>query len=250
MSAARAIASQIDPVFAGLKTAGFRNIERFAGTLGVSPVEYADLLRRNGLKSVASHDQLGAQTWEQTLDQAKALGQTFVGSGGYGAPGFATLESTLQTAANLDRLGKAAKAKGLTFYVHSHSVEFSTKFPYDLKKTGQPQPTSVWEIVAANTDPKNVSFEIDIHWARRGIGLDRFDDLLDILRRYRSRVSLLHIKDTAANGSIADLGAGTTNWPALYAAAGPQIRYYIWEYDAAPDPIRSAGIAHRYLRCG
>ncbi len=35
---------------------------------------------------------------------------------------------------------------------------------------------SAWEIVAANTDPRYVHFEVDIHWARVGIGLDKFDE--------------------------------------------------------------------------
>ena len=36
---------------------------------------------------------------------------------------------------------------------------------------------------------------------------------------------------------------------AVFAAAGPTVRYYIWEYDNPPDPVASARIAYRYLTC-
>ena len=228
---------------------GFRQTERFGGTLGEPIGTYQAAARQAGVAAVASHDSLDMAGWESTLDQARAFGQTYVGSGQFGPPGFATLESTLQTAANLNRLGKAAADRGLKFYVHNHAGEFRQTFPYDLHKTGKLQPTPVWEIVAANTDPRYVRFEIDVHWARVGIGVDRFGELLDFLRRHRDRIELLHVKDTLANGQMTDLGAGTTDWPSVFEAAGPQIRYYFWEYDDPPDPFASAETGYRYLTC-
>ena len=60
---------------------------------------------------------------------------------------------------------------------------------------------------------------------------------------------MLHVKNTAKNGAITDLGKATTDWPAVFQAAGPRIRYYIWKYDDDPTLFRSADIAYRFLRC-
>jgi len=242
-------AGRIDEVFGGLNKMGYRYAERFSGTFG-QPLEiYEDLADRNGLAMVGSHDDLTPANWGRMLDNAKALHQRYIGSGTFGNPGLKTLEDTLKTAENLNVLGKAAAARGLKFYVHNHEAEFSTKYSYDLKKTGHPEMVSAWEIIAANTNPKWVHFEIDIHWARRGIGLDHPDELYAFLRKHRSRIELLHVKDTAPNGDFADLGQGTTDWPAVFRAAGPQIRWYLWERDTSPNPMQSAQIAYRYLRC-
>ena len=54
---------------------------------------------------------------------------------------------------------------------------------------------------------------------------------------------------TAADGAITDLGKGITDWPAVFAAAGSHVRYYVWEYDGDPDPFKSADIAYRTLSC-
>ena len=75
---------------------------------------------------------------------------------------------------------EAAAAEGLTLYVHNHTGEFDNRFLYD-HGDGKPVMTSAWEIVAANTDPRFVQFEIDVFWARLAFKPDRFDDLLAFL---------------------------------------------------------------------
>jgi sugar phosphate isomerase/epimerase len=241
---------RLDAAFAAIERAGFRNVEGFGETLGLSQDEYSALAKKHHLRIVAVHGDLDEGSWPAMLARAKARGQELIGSAGFGAPGFGSLEDTLATAAALNRLGEAASAQGLLFYVHNHAGEFETKFTYDLDGDGVVEPTSVWEIVAANTDPRYVHFEIDIHWARRGRGLDAFAGLLAFLKKYRDRIVLLHVKGTAADGSFADLEKGTTDWPAIFAAAGPGIRYYIWEHESGGDVAVAAKAAHRYLRCG
>jgi sugar phosphate isomerase/epimerase len=239
----------LDTAVAAVTAIGYRNVERFGGTLGLPPPAYGAVLAAHGLQAVGSHDGLDPATWDAVLDQAKALGQAYVGSAGFGAPGLATLADTLATAANLNALGKRAADRGLRFYVHNHQAEFTTRHAYDLDGDGRPEMVSAWEIVAANTDPRYVHFEIDVHWARLALGKDDFPALLAFLRRHRDRIELLHVKDTAPDGSITDLGRGVTDWPAVYEAAGPGIRYYLWEFDGPPDPLRSAAVAYSFLRC-
>jgi sugar phosphate isomerase/epimerase len=229
---------------------GWRNLETVGGNMGLGDAGLKAVLDKYQLQVVGAHEGMDEARWESVLDRSKLLGQHFVGASTFGPPGLDTLDHVLATAANLDKLGQAAHARGLKFYVHSHSTELKQRFEYDLKGNGHPRMLTAWEIVAARTDPRYVSFEVDIHWARVGMGLDHFDDLLEFLKAHRSRIVLLHIKDTTADGKIADLGLGTTDWRRVVAAAGSQVQYYLWEFDGPPKPLDSARIAFAYMTCG
>lgn len=240
--------ADVDAVFATIRQIGYRNIEESSFTGQFTSDDYAALLKRSGLRAVASHESLEAARWEQTLAKAKTAGQKLVGSGSWGSPGPDTLEHVLATARMLNERGKAAADQGLVFYIHNHAGEFTSRFPYD-HGDGKPVMTSAWEIVAANTDPRYVSFELDVYWAREAFGLGNTEELLDFLKKYRSRIVLLHMKDTAPSGVVADLGAGTTDWRAVVHAAGPGIRYYVYEFDLPENPMRAAQVGFEYLTC-
>jgi sugar phosphate isomerase/epimerase len=242
-------AAKLDAVLGQLQQIGWRNFENVNGDWGLGTGAYKALLDKHQLKAVASHDGLTDETWAATLDRAVALGQTYVGSGGYGAPGLDSLAQVLKTAEHLNKLGEQASAKGLKFYVHNHWREFNSVYPFDLNGDGKTEPVSAWEIIAAKTDPRFVNFEVDVHWARVAYGLDNYDQVLKFLEKYRSRVVLLHIKDTAPDGKYTDLGLGTTDWAKLVTAAGPQIGYYLWENDTPENPMASAKIAYDYMTC-
>lgn len=243
-------AARLDGALAGMRAAGFRHFERFGDTLGETVQDYSAAARKNGQTVIGSQGTLDPDRWDAAMADALALGQKEIGAAGFGAPGIDTLSHTLATAARLNALGQRATARGLRLYVHNHVQELTTRFPYDLNKTGHAAPVSAWEIVAANTDPRYVHFEVDIHWAAIAFGLDRPDALLAFLRKYRARIDMLHVKDTRPDAGITDIGRGITDWPAIFQAAGPDVRYYIWEYDGVPDVFSSAGIAYRFLRCG
>lgn len=240
---------KVEALFRAIRGIGYRNIESSPATNGFSADVHAAMLKRAGLHAVASHEPLDKATWPATLAKAKANGQMFIGSGDFGRPGLSSLERTLETARTLNELGKSAADQGLKFYVHNHTGEFSSRFLYD-RGDGKPVMTSAWEIVAANTDPRYVHFEIDVYWARLAFKPENFEELLGFIRKYRGRISLLHMKDMAGNGAITDLGAGTTDWRRVVDAAGPSIQYYIFEFDFPVDPMRSARIGFDYLTCG
>jgi sugar phosphate isomerase/epimerase len=239
----------LQSVLTRMRAIGFRKMEGLGDRLPVPEPAYKTILQKTGIDQIGSHRPLDVARWRGSEDEAKALGQSHAGAPGFGEPGIGSLKDTPATAANLNKFGAASDAMGLRFYVHNHEDEIRTKYLYDLDHNGHPRMVSAWEIVAANTDPRLVHFEVDVHWTRVAFGLDRFADVLAFLRKYRSRIDLLHVKDTAADGSITDLGKGTTDWPAVFAAAGPQIRYYVWEYDGDPAPFESARIAWHTLRC-
>lgn len=241
--------AKLDSVLKQLNQIGWRNIENVNGDWGLGVPAFKALLDKNQIKAVASHDALNDDTWAAALDRAVLLGQPFIGSGNYGTPGLDSLTQVLATAERLNKLGEQAAAKGLKFYVHNHWREFNSVYPIDLNGDGRTELVSAWEIIAAKTDPKFVNFEVDVHWARVAYGLDNYDQVLKFVEKYRSRIVLLHIKDTASGGAYTDLGRGTTDWAKLVAAAGPQIAYYLWEHDNPTDPMASAKISYDFMTC-
>ena len=242
--------ARLDATFAALQAMGWRNIENFGGNWGQGDAGYKAIADRHGLKFVAAHETNVEAGFPEAIDRAKALGQKYIGLSQWGGPGLTTLEQVLGTAAHVNAMGKMAADRGLIFYLHNHQDEFKNKFSYDITGDGKPEMVTAWEIVAAKTDPRYVSFEVDVHWARMAMGLDKYPELLSFLRQHRDRVVMLHVKDTTADGKITDLGRGTTEWDKVVAAAGPQVAYYLWEFDGPPNALESARIAHDYLACG
>nr|WP_274388035.1 TIM barrel protein [Salsipaludibacter albus] len=224
--------------------------------------EYGDLWDDYQVRPVASHSSLDLDTWDQTLADAKALNQKYVGSGGFGGPGFGSLEDTLQTAENLNELGERALKQGLRLYVHNHDREFTTTYMYDLDGDGDLEETPVIEIVLAETDPRYVSLELDVHWARIGLAGGRGSDdladnladpsnqemLVDFIEQYEDRIVFLHVKDTTTDGGFADVGEGTTDWGDVFRAA-TSVEHYFIEYDFPPDPYASVEDSWEYLTC-
>jgi sugar phosphate isomerase/epimerase len=159
-----------------------------------------------------------------------------------------TLSNALAIAAKLNAVGKKAAAYGMKVYGHNHSEEFATKLAYDVNGDGVTEMVPAIEVVLLNTDPRYVTFEIDIHWAYEGLGHAHFGDLVHWLSKYSDRISQLHVKGTAANGAITDVGTPSdiTDWKAVFRAA-TEVDYYHFEYDLAPDPVASAKNAFQFL---
>lgn len=247
-SGPKATPAQLDKAFGDLRAIGWRNMENFGGNWSLPDAGYVAAVKRNGLQLVSSHDNLDLATWDGVLDRASAAGQSYVGSGGFGVPGIDTLEHVLQTAVNLNALGEKAAKRGLKFFVHSHQLEIKNRFDVDLKGSGKTENLTVLDIVAAKTDPRFVSFEVDIGWAAAAFGLNQ-QETAEFLAKHRQRVKLVHVKDMTPESRPTDLGRGVLDYSKLVAAAGPQIDYYIWEYDRPPEPMTSAKIAYAYLTC-
>ena len=105
--------------------------------------------------------------------------------------------------------------------VHNHDVEFEEVFGDQ----------TVFDILMANTDPKNVVFQLDIYWAANGGGID---NPVEVLERYGKRIQLFHVKDMAAGpfpGRIEIVGEGIIDFPEVFAASKGPVRYYVVEHD-------------------
>jgi sugar phosphate isomerase/epimerase len=114
-------------------------------------------------------------------------------------------------AADLNAVGAKLKAQGLGFGYHNHNVEF---VPVG-NSTGI-------DLMIANTDPKLVSFELDIGWAAAA-----GKDPAAVFARNPGRYRAAHMKDvkasTVANYEFkmdpTEVGSGKLNWAQILPAA-------------------------------
>ena len=175
----------------------------------------------------------------------KTLGIKFFGSGSTPIfpPVYSTEAQWVAYAEYLNELGARARQAGQTLMVHNHDIEFEVSFGDQ----------TVFDILAANTDPKNVVFQLDLYWATNGGGIE---NPLEVIERYGNRIQLFHVKDMAAGpfpGRIEIVGEGIIDFPTIFAAAGGSDE--VLRRRARPAlrrshvrPVRSRAEGHRLPR--
>ncbi|MFJ3405617.1 discoidin domain-containing protein [Promicromonospora sp. NPDC090134] len=234
----------IDRVLGEVANAGFTNVEPFSQPYSMPVDEYKAILDRHGLEVSSSHGSTDWDTWPDTVDYAVALGQDYIGTGGM-AGSYGTYEEALATAAYVNRLGQYAHENGANKIVlHNHQSEFTTRYPHP--ETGEM--VSAWQVIEENTDPRYVTFQLDVGWAA-----DAGIDVPAWIEEYGDRIELLHVKDAVnvdAEGDMRQvaLGTGDIDLRAIIAAAEPYVEYYTYEWDDAPS-FETSAESYQYLRC-
>lgn len=203
---------------------GYREVEFGGG--GYDGMDHALLRRtmdRAGLVAPSTHITLESLTdkFDTSVAMAKTLGaNTLV------VPGIAANlhnEAGWQTVTtNLNRVGERLKKVGLGLAYHNHAFEFTTK----------PGGVSLYDRLLRDTDPALVKIELDLYWAAHA-----GEDPAALIERLGSRIYSYHVKDRRADGSMAAVGTGTTDFAALFKLKGSRhVRHFYVENDRAPAP--------------
>ena len=113
-------------------------------------------------------------------------------------------EAVARLAESFNRWGELCRSEGVTFSYHNHAFEFAP--------LGE---TTMWDVLIRETYPQLVHLELDLYWVRYGDV-----DPETVLRDLGGRISLVHLKDMAADEQRSDLpvGEGTMPWPELLRA--------------------------------
>jgi sugar phosphate isomerase/epimerase len=180
-----------------IKANEFTDIE-FSNLFGKTAPELRVLLDDRGLKcssfGVGYEDFINKTT--QVAQNAKALGADYVRVAGIPHKGIFTPEEAQRAIDDFNRTGKLLKEQyGLSFVYHNHGFEFE---PY---KTG-----TLFDLLVEQTNPKYVSFELDILWA-----FFPGQDPAKLLYKYPGRFKLMHLKDLK-KGIKGDLSGGTSGY--------------------------------------
>jgi len=138
-----------------------------------------------------------------------------------------------QSAQMLSDIGARLREKELRFLYHNHDFEFQ-RFDgeYGLD-------------ILYKAPEENLGAELDTYWIAKGGA-----DPVEYINSYASRTPILHIKDMTQGGDFAEVGQGTLDWPAIFAAAEKAgVSVYAVEQDQCPgDPFDSIRISLENLR--
>lgn len=215
-----------------LKACGYAEVEGFGGVYS-DPKGLREALDRHGLKMTSGHislDMLENET-AKALDIARTLGMNAV----Y-CPHIAADQRPADAAGwrafggRLARVGKAITEAGLIFGWHNHDFEFKA-----LPDGSVPQ-ALMFEAAP------DMTWEADIAWVVRGGA-----DPIEWIRRYRDRITAVHVKDIAKPGEKLDedgwedVGHGTVPWKAIWAELKlTPAKIFVMEHDKPNDDARFA----------
>ncbi|MCI0392623.1 MAG: sugar phosphate isomerase/epimerase [Acidobacteria bacterium] len=233
----------LGPTLDWVSQQGFRALEG-GGTYGLTHMEFRAELDRRGMKMVsvfASYDMLRDNV-DEVIANAKVMGAEYVLCGWIPHKDAFTAEDVKKAAEVFNRAGARIRAAGLEFCYHPHGYEFV--------------PTSkgtLFDELAAATDPKVVSFELDIFWAKHG-----GQDPVKLLEKYPRRFRLMHLKDLqkgvrgdltgrAPDETSVAFGTGQIDFPAVLAAARKAgVKWYFIE-EESPDAPHNIPLSLNYL---
>jgi sugar phosphate isomerase/epimerase len=236
----RGVAQTLDTI----KMLGFTELEGGSGRM--EPGEFRKLCDERGIRipSIGADYNKLLRAPDSVIGQAKILGAKYVTCAWIPhQDGVLSFDDARKAADDFNKVGKVLSEHGLIFCYHAHGYEFQ---PYEGG--------TLLDYLMANTDPKYVSFEMDIFWISFGGG-----DPVALMRKYGSRWKLMHLKDlrkgapknlTGLTGPENDvpLGQGEEDIPAVLREAKKiGIQHYFIE-DESLDPTVPVPQSIAYLK--
>ena len=192
--------------------------------------------------------------FDKIVADTKALGCTYIRIGMISFDCLGSKEKIVEYTKELNEMGRRLKEQGLELYYHNHHVEFAK---YDGKY--------IMDIMAEESDPKYLGFELDVHWLQRG-GVNP----LEWIKKLEGRTKILHIKDyriaqtldlsggmqeimrsLAEMVQFAEIGEGSLDMKAIIdLATETGVEHIFIEQDDTygKDPFESLEISARNLR--
>ena len=223
----------VGPTLDWVQAHGFRLLEG-GDSYGMPRDQFNEEVKKRGMRIVgigAAFEKLRDNV-DEVIANAKAYGCEHIMCAWIPHQGQFT-EADVKSAADVfNRAGKRIKEAGMQLTYHPHGYEFVP--------TGS---GTLFDDLAAKTDPKALAFEIDVFWAKHGGA-----DPAALIEKYHNRVTHLHLKDLKngvtgnLTGSAPDetsvaLGTGQIDWPAvLKAAKKAGVRGYYIEEESPEAP--------------
>jgi len=228
-----------------IKALGITDME-FSNLFGNTAAELRKLLDERGMKCSSfgvSYANAQNKTAEVGRD-AKTLGASYVRVAWImDKPPF-TLADAQKAVETFNKIGKQLHDEfGLTFCYHNHGYEFE-KY----------EDGTLMDYIIQKTDPKYVSFEIDILWT-----FFPGADPAALISKYPKRFKLMHLKDlrkgivgnlsggTPVENDVA-LGTGQINLPAVLKAAKKSAIEHYYIEDESPSYAKQVPVTMAYLK--
>jgi sugar phosphate isomerase/epimerase len=240
------LASDVPGTLDEIKSWGLTNVE-LAGTYNLTPKQFKAQLNARGFNALGGHfpyDRLRDDV-EGVARDAQILGLKYVVCSWIPHDDNRPFdEPTCREAiAVFNRCGEALAQHGLKFYYHPHGYEFQ---PW--------QDGTLFDLLISGTNPKYVSFEMDVFWI-----VHPGQNPVKLLEKYGRRWQLMHLKgmrDSTPTGWITGhspvtndvaLGTGRIDYlPVLKAAKKAGVKWYFIE-DESPQSEQQIPQSLHYL---
>lgn len=225
---------------------GYREVEATYGDLD----KIAPLITQAGLLPVSLHLDFALFGEGKEADLAKGLksaktyGFRYVVCPYVPPAQRSGLDGMRKLAQRLNEAGAQAQSNGLRLCYHNHAFEFEPL-----------EGTTPFKVLLAETKPQNLALEMDVFWVSVA-----GQQPVDLLKAYKGRVPLVHLKDKASNvpvqykeglakESFKEVGHGSLDFPAiLKAATAAGVQHYFVEQDQTPgDPLASLRESYTFL---
>lgn len=250
---------QADATLKAIAEIGYTELELGRGDLA----QLAPIAKSYGLQPVSIHIEaplvtgnwkawpflkVSDNTLERALDEARRHGVRYAVVS-YLMPserggGLAFYE---EFADRLNRAGEIGRKANVSIGYHNHGFEFEPL----------PDGRRPLDVLMARTDPSLVRLELDVFW----VGITGANPV-DLLRQYKGRVALVHLKDKGRDAAQAtderkvppeafkEVGSGALDFPAiLKEAAAAGVQHYFVEQDHTPgDPLASLRASYEHLQ--
>ncbi|MFO1012752.1 MAG: sugar phosphate isomerase/epimerase [Caulobacteraceae bacterium] len=214
-----------------IRDTGYDTVE-FAAPLDADFTGYAAHLREIGLDCPSAHVGLAEMTDrpDDVLAMAETLGCRYLVMP-FVMPDQRDWSVVIP---KLNAFAPKARAAGLRLAYHHHDFEFEA--------AGGIRP---FDRLVAETDPDLIDFELDLYWLKKG-----GEEPRAVIEKMAGRVKLIHLKDYASDGAMADVGSGTFDFTDLMKAADASgAEHYFVEHDVPPAPYwPSVEASLRHLR--
>lgn len=213
---------------------GYPGVE-FANYGNLAAHELSALLAETGLHAVGSHvglDALEGAALNESIRYCQDIGCSIMVLP-WLANEWRTVDGMRSLAPQLNAIGQRCREQGITFGYHNHDFEFARVdggYLYD-------------QLLQA-TDPALVKMEVDVYWvAYAGV------DPVAFLQKHADRVALIHLKDMAADRSMAEVGKGILDMQSIWSFAQARGLWGVVEHDHPQIPsLESARISLEYFK--
>lgn len=216
-------AQAFDETLGRLAALGVTDVQ-ISGIGDIAPEIQRDILQKHGMRVCVTHKSFDRMQNDlpTLLAEHKVIGCDALGLGCAPREARSPYAAVKAFAEEMEAIGAAAKKEGMTFQYHNHDFEFKP-----LEGCGK----RMIDVLIDETDPALLHFIPDVAWIHYA-----GEDPVDILRRMKGRVKVLHFKDYMLdeNGDrrFVSLGRGKVDLAACYRAACElEIPYIMYEQD-------------------
>jgi sugar phosphate isomerase/epimerase len=224
--------------YTDVEGAGYGNGKMY----GMAPKDFKMLLNDLGLRMNSMHTMLGTHVpnQERTLinkpellmEDCNILGLSYLICPYLFDHERKTMDQYKKLTDSFNKLGELSSKYKIQFGYHNHDFEFMTvdgQIPYDY--------------MLQNTDPKNVTFELDLYWVKKA-GKDTFE----YFSKHRNRFELWHVKDmdNTPEQFFTEVGNGVIDFKSIFTKKKESgMKLFYVEQDSCKNhlPIESVKIS-------